>query len=490
MKKRQLVKRILCMGLCVMLALTGTTASALADSEDSSVEMGTGQKAEVIAAELDSITSDISDAVALDDSQVEALAEYQINTYMTTEIEAEGQNIMPGEPDAWIDLHDLEGNCFAHIVPLMSSNHEEIGFIVIGGIADGFTHYMMGWDTLILDAYRDLQSLELGAVPVFFPPMEFGYQVGEGLDRRIYALNMGDYTFYDVTTAVAENAESFAQDYQMIRDTENAENMELALFNAQQIDKGYEPIASAEDIAEVAQSGEQAASVARVAVEDVRLECEKRGTNQFLPIQYGGKTYYGGNQGWFYSEGSQNTGCGPVAASNQMCYMALSDSKYKSLYPYLSLSHTGFLDLMYRMQKAIDPSIVGEFSLSSYQSDVKNYAKDNGVSLTSVSMSATQYKSRCASFIKAGLTKNKPVASLNLRTQYNVNVQGSLDDQPYTRNFGWHWVTITKYYQGSDDNRWIAISSWGQRFSLNWDAYWQSSHDANLASMAGYTYFG
>lgn len=81
------------------------------------------------------------------------------------------------------------------------------------------------------------------------------------------------------------------------------------------------------------------------------------------------------------------------------------------------------------------------------------YADYMGVSLSSSKLQATASKGTCANFIKSGLRDDKPVGSPNLAK---------------TGEEQWHWVTITKYYQGSDDNRWIAISSMGERRGIDW----------------------
>lgn len=45
------------------------------------------------------------------------------------------------------------------------------------------------------------------------------------------------------------------------------------------------------------------------------------------------------------------------------------------------------------------------------------------------------------------------------------------DDDDFTgdlNHFNWHWTTITKYFRNNDtDDRFIAISSWGERYSFN-----------------------
>jgi len=90
-------------------------------------------------------------------------------------------------------------------------------------------------------------------------------------------------------------------------------NTELALFNAQQIEQGSEPVASVKDIAIAAHSDEQAASV---AVEDVRLACEYIRPKEFVKIYYNGDTTYGGTQNWYVGARTIN-GCGAVSSMGE-----------------------------------------------------------------------------------------------------------------------------------------------------------------------------
>lgn len=40
--------------------------------------------------------------------------------------------------------------------------------------------------------------------------------------------------------------------------------------------------------------------------------------------------------------------------------------------------------------------------------------------------------------------------------------------------YAWHWMTITKYFRDSADNRWIAVSSWGARYSINYRTHFDA----------------
>ncbi len=480
------MKRTLASLLAAVFLLTaGMSVSA----EDAKAPMETGNEREQIAARLDTITSDLWEAAALDEAQISALAEYQIGTYMQTESFAQGKDIVPGDESTWVPLYDLEGTHFADLVPLVEVGNGEVGFITMGAIADGFSQYMMGWSTELLDACRKALEEDPQAQAVFFPPMEYGLQSGTGVNRRIYQFNMSDYSLEDITGAVAEHAEDFARQYQIIRSPEHEEKTELALANAERMEMGLAPQATLQ--AAKARSGQaQAFSLAAVTKEDVRLVNEAQG--KFVPVYDSSKTYYGGHQEWYKAptdengnpvigsiSGREKNGCGPVAAANIMYYMSKEKTAFKMLYPYTSLEKSTFLEFMITMYNVINPAVFGETSLNSFGSDVKSWAKKQGVTLTSHVYPASSYnRVASADAIKAGLKKNKPVAALNLKYGYVDPEKGV--------GVGWHWVTITKYFQSTDDTRWIAVSTWGRRQSLSWDAYWEACHSAYGS---GYAWF-
>ena len=129
-----------------------------------------------IEAKLNSITSNLAEATPLAEQEIISLVRAQIATYVQTEDVVDPNNIAPGETDTWIPLHDLEGNHFADLVPLVNEENVEIGFITMGAITDGFVKYMLGWNVKLLDAYRKELSRNPDAQAVFFPPLEYGLQ--------------------------------------------------------------------------------------------------------------------------------------------------------------------------------------------------------------------------------------------------------------------------------------------------------------------------
>ena len=468
-------KRSLSVFLCLFLLACSINTNAFAQENES---FTTEDSRTAIEAKLNSITSKLAEATPLAEQEIISLVRAQIATYVQTEDVVDPNNIAPGETDTWIPLHDLEGNHFADLVPLVNEENVEIGFITMGAITDGFVKYMLGWNVKLLDAYRKELSRNPDAQAVFFPPLEYGLQERDGEEHRIWGFDMGDFSLDDITLAVAENASAVKQQYEIIRSSDNAAKTDFALNNAKKAVLG-----------EKLQSDDINSYVATLAQEDYRLSCEWKDTESFVPIYEGSRTYYGGNQSWYTPRDIKEeeltgakvdratTGCGPVAAANILCYMGRDESKYKRLYPYTSIQKETFVDFMIITDSIISPAIWGEFSIFSFAEDIRDWGRKQGTPLSSHTMSATS--STCADFVKNALEKDKPVAAANLKIGYV--------DPDTGETMGWHWVTITKYFQSSYGGRWIAVSSWGERYSLDWDAYLASASSSVFRS--GFVWF-
>ncbi|MWC29214.1 hypothetical protein GON22_14040 [Paenibacillus sp. MMS18-CY102] len=69
------------------------------------------------------------------------------------------------------------------------------------------------------------------------------------------------------------------------------------------------------------------------------------------------------------------------------------------------------MDTMYSY---IDPGVLGETSVSSFASAVEKYATDKKVTLKRVTSDASFTLDNTAAYVKAGLTIDSPVTTLNL----------------------------------------------------------------------------
>ncbi len=449
---KRVMKRIYCFLIALIVGCI-PTISVQAASENARTE------AEAIQARISGISSDISEAVPMAYTDIQDLVDYQIETYIATEYEAEGRELRAGEENSWIPLADLEGNLFAYLVPLVDREEGEVGYITMGAIEDGFSKYMLAWDTTLLKSYRDLLDSTPEAVPVFFMPMQYGYFVENETGKQIFLMCEWNEEPTDITASVAENAERFAAGYQAVRSAENAARLESSLAKAEQIKMGISVMAS-------------------VPKEDVRLSCEWQGDNKFVPIYdpNEGRYRYGGDQNWYDDDAKKENGCGPVAGCNVLYYMSTKYSGFSNLYPYTSLTKTKFKSYMNLIYGYVDPGKWGETSLASWADDLIRFAANRGVSLTARYCSDNNTKAVCASHIKSGLNIDRPVGAVNLAAPFGSGATQA-----------WHWVTITKYFQSTSDDRWIAVSSLGERESVDWDAYYANMTSSLLSG--GFAYF-
>lgn len=122
------------------------------------------------------------------------------------------------------------------------------------------------------------------------------------------------------------------------------------------------------------------------------------------------------------------------------------------------------------------PSPVGNASLSDWTDAVVRYASDRGVNLYPVYSSLPFTFENTCTYIKNGLVIDSPVAILDLAKE-----------TPY----GWHWMTITKYFRDSADVRYIAVSSYGKRVSINYGELYDYMTNSIIGSItnSGLMYF-
>lgn len=180
--------------------------------------------------------------------------------------------------------------------------------------------------------------------------------------------------------------------------------------------------------------------------------------------------YYDGDQRWL-DRNLSNTGCGVVAAANIVSHMSRYVSGCGSLYRYNDLSVSSFVNHMYDIDKYLHPSAIAVFSLGYFEKGFEDFARSRGVNIQSYWSDNRVTKDTFAEYIKAGLRIDSPVVYLQY---FNSN----------QKEYDWHWMTITKYFKNnSNGDRFIAVFTWGERRSLNYNALW----DANLA--CGVLYF-
>ena len=399
--------------------------------------------------------SDLKSGKLLDKSDVLKIARYHVSSYIKSDIQTKGKNIELSND--FINLYDFDDNLFAYIVPLNEVEKGEIGYITVGAIEDGYGSYLIFIDkNAVSDIRQILKNKKKNSNDkntyttklIFLPPMNYIVKVENNNNNEYF--DISDNKDENITNEIVQNFQDIKNIYKKIRNEENKKQIEKMTENTDKLST----VISVYSIT----------PLATVPSEDVRLVNEAQG--KFVPVvKTSTSSYYGGDQGWWSSTDPSkvNNGCGPTAAANVTCYLARkSSTKYGKLYTPSSMSKTDFLKHMTTSYNYIKPGSWGATSLSDWTSKVEKYASGKGVSLTRVTSSAPCTLDNTATYIKNGLKSDCPVATLNLKfpnTGYD---------------FAWHWMTITKYFRDTADNRWIAVSSWGSRYSINYRTHFDA----------------
>ena len=396
------------------------------------------------------VDTSLASAKLLDKNSVLAIAKYHINNYMKNDSQTKGKIITPSSD--FINLYDLDDNLFAYMVPLLE-NGNEIGYITVGAIEDGFDTYSI----YISDNYtskvkakiqqkKELISKTADSKLVFIPSLYYFIKVKDGQTEKYFDISQDINNDIDATNNVISKKEEIKKIYSTIRSNENKTLLQ----------KNIQSVTSAST------SAQQLS--ATVTVEDVRLVNEAQGS--FVPVFYGTTTFYGGNQNWYSDSTKRSRGCGPTAAANITNYLAKGyPYQWGKLYSQPSMYELDFIKHMDLMYGYLTPGVVGVVQLSAFADGVEAWARFNNQPLSRVTFTDSLTQDNMANFIKYGLIDDQPVATLNLQPP-NTGYE-----------YAWHWMTITKYFRDVNDNRFLAVSSWGTRYSIN---YYQHFNAINL----------
>jgi hypothetical protein len=394
-------------------------------------------------------SKDLKSAKLLDMNDVIKIAEYHIGSYLSTDIQTEGKTIIPSKD--FINLYDLDDNLFAYLVPLVEVGKGEIGYITVGAIEDGYDSYQIFIDNNVINKIRykldekkkEINKKNVKTKIVFIPPINYIVKVEDDKNTTYFDISNINGDEIDVTRNIKEKQQDISKSYKIIRNEKNKKQIEKITKNL------------------ISDSNSDTFSITAVTPEDVKLVNEAKG--KFVPVNENGTIRYGGDQKWYADSTKRERGCGPTAAANITYYLAKKNStKYGKLYPQSTINKSDFLTHMNTLYTHINPGVFGETSLSDWTSKVESYAKSKGVTLTRVTSNASFTLDNTATYIKNGLNADSPVATLNLQP-------------PYTGyGYAWHWMTITKYFRDTADNRWIAVSSWGERYSINYRTHFDA----------------
>lgn len=394
----------------------------------------------------------LKDAKLLDKKDVMKVIDTNIQNYLRTDIQTEGKNIIASKD--FVPLYDFEDSLFAYMVPLLE-NGKEIGYITVGAIEDGYATYeIFIEDDVVNNILSKMKQKEqtlqtespMSSQLVFLPPFQYIIKVTAGNTEKYFDISNPLHRDQDISDMINKNKNDLQKYYQRIRTTENKKHIQKIIENTQSNADGSN------------------FSLA-VTAEDVRLQRESWGWGGFVPVIIDEGVYsYGGDQGWWKKIDNEkyNRGCGPVAAANITNYLAEANpSMYGRLYSPASMSQNDFLRHMDALYDAIKPGLIGEVFVMHFKDAVENYARNKNVTLSGVISDAAFTLDNTANYIKDGLRANSPVATLNTK---------KFSDYQYE----WHWMTITKYFRDTSDNRWIAVSTWGERRGIDYRVHFDA----------------
>lgn len=168
---------------------------------------------------------------------------------------------------------------------------------------------------------------------------------------------------------------------------------------------------------------------------------------------------YGGDQEWFPGDFQRLAGCGSVTGSNMAAIYAISQEKYRALYPQDTekdkIEQDHYLSLMQTMYQYMKPGFMGYPLIGRFAKDFKKYASDRGIHFVSEQLFLPKKKEEALDFILPALKEGHPVAFLILRhPAYEL------------REDNWHWVTITGFDEEEEKLIW---SNCGEREEIDWN---------------------
>lgn len=459
MKKKFSATLSMLLVLCMLLSLTSSPAFA---EEAPPVSSEIGEDENALLPEADNseegalavgevlVETSFAEAPLFTTDEMMTLAQGEF-PFIESEIGFSPSVVCPQEQ--WVPLYDMNNTVFAYWIPVANENGTELGYLTVGALQDGFAKYAWSTDLAYLNEMRT-QLEEPGTTMVFMPPMNYVLKQAPKArnGRSEYVRADSVESMENVTDMLLSDTESLQVAYDLVRNEEARQRNDVLL----------NPLAPTPR-----------------TDWDRRLQCEWDGDYDFVNIydsdnDYGGhfNLTYGGNQNWWMTSGNR---CGPVAATNTMYYMSTQDWRFDALWPHSGLDKVTFMDLGNTMYDYISPAAYGELDLVDYSKDVERYCADQGVTMWSFPVFASDGKDRCIEVILDGLGWNSPVSVLN-----------TAKFTPFPYEF--HWMTITKYFS-LGAKAWVAVSTWGRRESIDFHTLFTYVEYANLGYSGGFTYF-
>jgi hypothetical protein len=181
---------------------------------------------------------------------------------------------------------------------------------------------------------------------------------------------------------------------------------------------------------------------------------------EYLSIARGDEVLYGCDQEWYKILWRRRAGCGPVAATNLLLYLAK-----KHCLPTIPYSNGTVEDAAAAMNDVfqfVRPTITGLHTTKLFVNGVRKLSHRYGVRFNYHILNIPPHKAARPSleavgaFIADGLSCDAPIAFLNLHA-------GDVEELD-----GWHWVTIVGLDAGSDSGELTTrFFDYGKSLSMN-----------------------
>lgn len=187
---------------------------------------------------------------------------------------------------------------------------------------------------------------------------------------------------------------------------------------------------------------------------------------------------YGGNQEWFTKYLKRSAGCGCTSAVNIAAYYASVNPEKRNLYKenITYFNQEEYVDVMEEMFKYMKPGFMGYPYIKKLAEQFVKFCKERGVSMEASILETFNTCGDAFAFVKENIDTGHPIALLIL-----------LHRAKQLRKDIWHWLTITGYFEGSDNNSssQIIVSNYGKREEVCADILFEV-HQRNKIKMVSF----
>ena len=330
---------------------------------------------------------------------------------------------------SWIPLYDVNGTFFAYFVPMFNESKKICGFNVVSDV-DGIHSVLTGAESdnagkyaefiISLYAQRGINEILVYSFPDTF------------LIGNVGAFKMINYDLTLKNVTISSNTANIVNTIRNINISKRS--------------------------AESKSSNLMAASLTNWAFGD------------FVPVQRGSITCYGGHQLWLANKGVAlslaQKACGLTASANMFHYLSENVSGKAALYTKSGISWEDFANFQVELYNNgfVPNSIAGIFSSDMLDGMIQDWCDTRNVSLNLVEFDGYWTTEDVQEFICEGLSLNRPVLMLT----YNSDIEDLVE----------HWVTVTKVYDTNgpmficsnwEDIRYYDLDVWASMGSFNRD---------------------